>query len=175
MISNNTNSKLAKDNANKLSLKQAGCNASCCKHGSPYVLPQEKNNIVEATGMGVFIKKGEYYIIGLNKDYTKRNMDDSRCPFLTADDYCGLQKQDPSLKPADCYMHPLFPKFNKTGEYELYVSPCCDTHKCLSDEFIDCAINKIESLPLNHAKRLYDMSFENGFELVKFITGKDNE
>src|SRR3989338_146900 len=87
-----------------LSLKEKGCNAYCCRHGSPYVLPEEAKAIREASGKDPFTKIGNYYIIGKKSNGGKRNLKKDPCPYLTKKNLCSLQIKSPALKPRDCYM-----------------------------------------------------------------------
>jgi hypothetical protein len=94
-------------------------------------------------------------------------MEKDFCPFLTSDFLCELQVKDPDLKPRDCYMHPVFPKVDENGNIKLFVNPCCDVYKHLSQEFLERAKKLIMEYPPEHRKGLFEHQIEHGFPLIE--------
>lgn len=72
----------------------------CCLHGSPTVLPQERELIVKETNKDFFVswEGGEYFTIGLPDKKEP-------CPYLLKDGRCSLH--DLGCKPADCRAWPI--------------------------------------------------------------------
>jgi len=149
----------------KLSLKDLGCNSSCCRHGSPYVLPEERDAIVDETKLDFFTPEGNHFVIGKNNN-GKRDMEKDQCPYLK-DNLCELQIINPDLKPKDCYMHPVFPKVDADENIKLFVSHCCEAHKNLPKEYIEKARKLIEEYPKEHLEGLFKHQFDYGFPLIE--------
>lgn len=153
--------------APKVSLRDRGCNADCCRHGSPYILPNERDAILAVIGEenDVFTQDGNHFIIGKNTDGTPRNLDKDPCPFLNEDSLCRLQVLDPNLKPVDCLMHPIFPKIDKTGKITLCVTNCCDACRNLTPDFRERARRLIASCDAEHRAGLAAHQENFGFPL----------
>ncbi|MBU0458662.1 hypothetical protein KJ652_01720 [Patescibacteria group bacterium] len=150
--------------AQAVSLIEQGCNVYCCRHGSPYVLPNERDRILEIVGKDVFVIEGNHFIIGKNNDRSMRDMKHDPCPFLNGEELCSLQTIDPILKPADCYMHPIFPWY-KNGREKLGVTRCCEACDHLSSEFVGKVRALIHSIPIEHRKGLAHHQEKYGFPL----------
>ena len=144
------------DSAEKLSLRGTCCDGSCCTgSSSPYVMPHERDRIVEATGRDEFRKEGNHFLI---KTDTKRNC----CPFLTDNRLCSLQQQDPKLKPADCYMHPLW-LVEEGDKLAGYKSDCC-AFVC-SPEFQKEVEAIFATIPKEHRRGIFEHQTSCGFPL----------
>lgn len=155
--------------APEVSLIDQGCNANCCRHGSPYILPKERESILAVVGSrnDVFIPDGNHFVIGRNKDGSTRNLDREPCPFLTDNSLCELQVRDPDLKPLDCLMHPIFPKMDEAGKVSLRVTNCCSACRSLTPNFRQRARRLIEECEEKHRVGLAAHQERFGFPLEK--------
>ncbi len=147
----------------KLSLKDLGCTGDCCRHGSPYVLIEERDLIVAKAGEDYFTKSNNHFFIGRNQDGSERDLSKDSCPYFNE----GCQLQELRVKPFDCSIHPLFARRNGAGKLEFYVSDCCDVYKRLPQEFIEEVTRVVEQVSNEHLDHILKCQQDYGFPLKR--------
>ena len=149
----------------KLSLKDLGCTGDCCKHGTPYVLLEERDFIVALTQTDYFVRNGNHFFIGKNQDGSERDLSKDPCPYFR--DGCKLQEL--RVKPFDCSIHPLFARRDDAGRLEFYISDCCEIYKRLPLKFIEEVKRVVEQVSNEHLDYILESQQEFGFPLKKII------
>ncbi|NQU99012.1 YkgJ family cysteine cluster protein [Candidatus Woesearchaeota archaeon] len=127
-------------------------NACCTEPGPPYVFEEEIDSIINL-GKGNFLVKVEgedYYTIPRPNG----------CPYLEGGD-CSINE----VKPKDCKIYPI----GFTLDLKPGISVDCPAKDVLSEEFIEAALNIIETLTPIQKRILQETSFRDGyrFEEIK--------
>lgn len=121
------------------------CGAQCCKRkGSPMVLPNERDIIINKTGKDVFKKEGNYYIIPENP-----------CPFLE-NNKCSIH----NIRPLDCKIYP-YNIIKKNNEFKIAISQICPAKHTLNNEFTSDAQKELDKLSKEQKEDLNKLNIKD--------------